>query len=283
MSAKFTFLIIVTMLGLSGLGAMAITKSNRDNLPILAATATPTLFPQTADSSGDWAKIIQPSPGCDFPCWWGITPGHTTFQEAQALLESKFAFTEFEISERWGEFWGSFWIDDDSGGQVMSEAINFFMRVNNHGIVDEIRIDKLEGTRFTASTWPYFSVPNLITIYGIPDEIYIGAGEVTWGTNIGSMSFLWHSIGLTVYYWAESELDGNAIVENQQGTNCFKLDEIWTIQVWLHDPSQLPPYSDYTEDESDIPLAEALTLTIPEFVDLLIAGDECLPQDLPLK
>lgn len=61
--------------------------------PIYALTPTfvPTLTPRPTLSSQDAQvavlKLISNNGGCNLPCWWGLTPGKTTWQEARNFLE----------------------------------------------------------------------------------------------------------------------------------------------------------------------------------------------------
>jgi len=47
-------------------------------------------WPEPALSASDWQarydQMMQTNGGCQLPCWWGITPGETTIQEAQEHL-----------------------------------------------------------------------------------------------------------------------------------------------------------------------------------------------------
>ena len=47
-------------------------------------TAIPTLHPDEAKQIV--VELFSNNGGCDLPCWWGITPGKTTWQEARAIL-----------------------------------------------------------------------------------------------------------------------------------------------------------------------------------------------------
>ena len=63
-------------------------------LPILTSTSSaiptwtplPTLEPTTASTFV--IDLLQDNAGCQLPCWWGLTPGQTTWAEVQQYLES---------------------------------------------------------------------------------------------------------------------------------------------------------------------------------------------------
>lgn len=49
-------------------------------------TPRPTLSPESAQAL--IIELLSNNGGCRFPCWWGITPGVTTWQEARNFLET---------------------------------------------------------------------------------------------------------------------------------------------------------------------------------------------------
>lgn len=56
-------------------------------VPTQTATRTPnpTLKPEEAESLA--VELLTTNTGCELPCWWGITPGETSWEEAEILLE----------------------------------------------------------------------------------------------------------------------------------------------------------------------------------------------------
>lgn len=56
----------------------------------LPSQVIPTLLPTlTADDAKRLVrKLLDDNAGCQLPCWWGITPGKTTWAEARHFLES---------------------------------------------------------------------------------------------------------------------------------------------------------------------------------------------------
>ena len=63
--------------------------------PTLTETPTLTPLPTIAQSEvHDYViGMIETNGGCELPCWWGITPGETTWGEAKQIIET---FTEVE-------------------------------------------------------------------------------------------------------------------------------------------------------------------------------------------
>lgn len=108
-------------------------------------------------------SLMTDNAGCQLPCWWGITPGETSWQEAKQFLQ-QFAFittrggslsqhveTEPYIVYHWNP--GT----DDSNGTLID--------VRN-GIVQLILFSS-ETARFR------FQLNQILTDYGIPDKVTV--------------------------------------------------------------------------------------------------------------
>ncbi len=114
MTPKLSFIVfLISFVGVTILAACvpSLHPSFTETPPVLLATATPsgtpiaTLTPtinQTSTSTviltpyptlspaEELAKILEllkTNGGCELPCWWGITPGHTSQEEAFTFLE----------------------------------------------------------------------------------------------------------------------------------------------------------------------------------------------------
>jgi len=71
------------------------TKTPEPNLTVRPFTRTPgpTLSPEKARQLIDNAQ--KTNLGCELPCWWGITPGKTSWDEAQAFFSALNAKIEY--------------------------------------------------------------------------------------------------------------------------------------------------------------------------------------------
>jgi len=131
--------------------------------PVVTPTQipVPTLPPEKAQAM---VLDLLYNPPCDLPCWWGMTPGITTWEEANrflrkmgyVLMEGIFpegnTFTEqilFQVPEEINEFRGSIFVTLGIDG----------------GIVKEIR------TR--PGKVPGYSMSGILKANGPPDEIWI--------------------------------------------------------------------------------------------------------------
>src|SRR5688572_29316482 len=117
----------------------------------------------TTDESKKLVRdLLESNAGCRLPCWWGITPGKTTWNEAQQILEK----TSLHIGgSETGEV---FYV----GVQAYLPYPHTFAKYMEHnygvknGIVDYIRV-------YNFDLAPNYSLPNLLEAYGQPDEVWV--------------------------------------------------------------------------------------------------------------
>lgn len=131
--------------------------------PSLTPTATatftplPTLDPISAQNRV--LELLRSNGDCSFPCWWGLIPGITSWEETKHLLSP---FAE------------SIWPNRDTASiyQIkfsVPEAINKYGFLNVNFDLDENRGIKL------ISAGKEYPLNEFLTDYGQPDQIYIWA------------------------------------------------------------------------------------------------------------
>lgn len=116
-------------------------------------TPRPTLPPEEAQKL--IRELMVTNGKCQLPCWWGIMPGETSWQEAQAYL-STFA-TKINTLESSGYGVHFDHIRDSDGHKIGATIL-----VEN-GIVERIRVVT------------YLSLDELLQTYGQPEEVWIFA------------------------------------------------------------------------------------------------------------
>jgi hypothetical protein len=121
----------------------------------------PTLQPDKAKTLV--SELLKTNAGCQLPCWWGITPGKTSWQEANQFL---------------GVFARAIDLEDRGQGyqigivQISSPIdVPYITTLNQtYGIRDGI-IETIDTYNYELATW--YDLPNILNIYGRPDEIGI--------------------------------------------------------------------------------------------------------------
>ena len=136
--------------------------------PTSAATWTPLPTLSEEDKIDIIRILIKTNGWCRFPCWWGITPGKTTWQEAKQFLGT---FSNKIIEDYEQEI-----LDDaaypigyhDILVQVPNEGRETYIRfIEKDGVVVQIGVPQL----YKDST---FYPPNrILQEYGRPDEVFL--------------------------------------------------------------------------------------------------------------
>ncbi len=157
-------------------------------------TPIPTLEPTVALSY--LTDLLQNNKGCKLPCWWGITPGKTTWVEANQFLES---FTLYSYGIR----------GDPNGYQVAEFLMPFPADMGTipypFGIRNGI-IEDIFNIYFGNLTKSYNLVEILIT-YGQPDDILVSAYyEPRYSEYMTEIAVFYLQQGILVEYF---DSDGN--------------------------------------------------------------------------
>jgi hypothetical protein len=139
-------------------------------LPTVTITPTPvpqwTPLPTLLDTQAEQTLVgwLGGTPDCLFPCWGGITPGVTTWQEAKQILGA--VVNVQEINENSTCIFGSCkdidWqnrTNHDLNGYIVSRSNNII-----YGIF-------LEGYHPT----PTMRLDRILTLYGKPDKVFVEA------------------------------------------------------------------------------------------------------------
>jgi len=139
--------------------------------PPPASTATPviTLTPIPAptlppDEAQALVLDLLYNPPCDLPCWWGITPGETTWEEANKFLRSFGHVLYGEIIPEGETFSEQYFFKVPKEINEYRESIRLTLGVE-HGIVKEIQVSPGEVSNYSLS--------ELLKKYGPPEEIWI--------------------------------------------------------------------------------------------------------------
>lgn len=153
--------------------------------PTMTATREPTLtaIPTLAQEEAQLRilELLETNGGCRLPCFWGIVPGETTWQEAYNFLDS---FSTQIISTTRSERWVP---RSEAFGFLYTVPTTISLRQDMHleyraskGVVDFIRADAT------------IDVSELLSNYGEPGEVWIRA------LNYGFSSQLEFFVG--IYY-----------------------------------------------------------------------------------
>lgn len=171
---------------------------------IMTPTSTPTLTPTPSplpiptltfqEKIDRVAELQKDNGGCDFPCWWGITPGITLWEDADRILfpiiSKKIVFTvENGMNKYYLEF------------PKVSQNMIVEIYVQDNGIVDVIRL---------GGNYP---IVDFLQSYGSPKEIWISSDGIVPGPSDFRIAFFYPEKGIMAAYLGYSSLISRGGVE----------------------------------------------------------------------
>lgn len=222
--------------------------------PTPTVPPSPTLAPTlTADQEQALVlDLLQNNAGCRLPCWWGFTPGKTTWQTASTFFTSlgkniinmgrsytsygvEFTIMKYDIrlSQEYVVINGNIAMIWVGIGMVRNEKAVF-------------------GDPLFAKALQYYMLPHLLTAYGLPDEVLIrtfssapGGGWVPF-----HLLLFYPMQGILVDYQGPNEKKGNNLQWCPQNTN---------ITMWLWMPERKLTLKDISRIGPNLPLEEVLS------------------------
>jgi hypothetical protein len=199
---------------------------NSTSTPILTAAETPnipklsplpTLVPSEATARIN--ELLKTNAGCKFPCWWGITPGETTWDDTyrllmpltyyEELLKANVYISNIESADSFSAGFGF-----NAGNEKIDQGY-----VIQNNVVEYIEI---------RGYFERYTVPELISSYGKPEEVLIGT--YSYGANNQppfDMLLVYPSKGILAYF---SGPDGQIIGDNVN--ICFKEQIVYALDLW---------------------------------------------------
>ena len=219
------------------------------------------------DSFSKINQLLRTNGGCRLPCWWGITPGETTWEDARSIL-FPLAFKIHDGQSKSDEFRAGL---GTRYGTYEGKPTGFNQDYTiKDGIVQAIQIQL-----------PYI-VPSpkpkdILANYGIPDDVYLGG---QYAPEMLTTQSFWFYI-----YYTKQRIFVEYIPEGQpiqlQPPNgllsaCFSKIDYAELHVWG------PDYSfDSTRDlifknsgVSPLPLKDVTNLTVEQFYKKFIDPNE---------
>jgi hypothetical protein len=218
--------------------------------PIPSKTPLNMLEPNEAEEA--IRKLLQEPVDCAAPCFWGITPGKTTLEEAGEI----FGHLRLPLSVP-NTYRGK---DHSSTSIKFDSGLELSMYLTIHDKVVEnihIRITPEKQEFGTSREWSAYSPETLIERYGPPTRVDFG---VDWGPYVSfAMQIYYDELDLIIQYYGDNIIPGNP----EPSLMCplvVKFDAVW---FWLGKNPYYPP-------GLGVPLDVVTSLTIDEFAQLMI-------------
>ncbi|MBL1196819.1 MAG: hypothetical protein D8M60_20900 [Chloroflexi bacterium] len=164
--------------------------------------------------------------GCKLPCWWGITPGKSNWEETRAFFE-KFSMLIYEEKDVKV-------IRNDSEVELDYHGIEYKLSSSyensyiiiwtQNDIVDSISVNKIEGST------GFFVLSDVVKHFGNPDRIWINARETSKEKWMVAYDFVYDKQKFVIRYFSfdGQEEDGmiTACFQEASGLELFSENEI---------------------------------------------------------
>jgi hypothetical protein len=183
--------------------SIATRTSTKTQIP----TDTPTSEPTLSKNEGMTAilELLKTNAGCTLPCWWGIQPGQSTWDDTQFVFSHLGFGITYSKTYSDGVIVHSRTIPFDPYNKVFMDT--FFYEINNtivsmriysNGALDQ---SKFQGIMDT------FSPQKILLNYGVPSRIWVFSSggfieKVDPGTKMSyRLFFFYDNLGFLIIYY----------------------------------------------------------------------------------
>jgi hypothetical protein len=241
------------------------TPSPTSTLPPAIKTWTPLPTLSRGDAEELVLDLLKNNRGCKLPCWWGIRPGNTDWQETTNFLSSFSVGDPYIFRSSNSSYfvsWFNFLLSEDKSKQVIqgytvrNEIVEFI----------EVRFSNVQTS----------TLNEFLNMFGQPGEAWIR----TFGTEYQSMIpfyliLFYPDQGILALYESnDAKLNGDKVQK------CFTQDTVYELALW-------PPEREYSFEEASsqtegikfddsfplFPLEEATGLDIGMFYQSFLNPD----------
>lgn len=223
-------------------------------------TQTPTVGPTmtTQERKAFVKKLLQTNAGCELPCWWGITPGVTPWQQAQSLL-NKIAIN-IDIVKK-GDTLQVAYVKIPSPIDVPYITYLEQTYTIRDGVVETIETYNFELTET-------YYLPKILNDYGTPSQVGIRTFRNEFnGSRPTGISIFYPKTGILIEYVGHKRVDtiGNKIQICPGGTYNFLY--LWSPTLELTFDEAVNMFIDTRNMPPPISLEEATGMDVSTFYE----------------
>ncbi len=261
------------------------TSSNTSLPPTLTQILTPVPTLNNLQAKKYFSELLKNNAGCKLPCWWGITPGASTWEEVHRLIDYTGFGQSTESLPNGAIFHGAGY---DWHAPLITNSFGYY---EVGGIIEGIDIftDGYYDKNQFRTLWNSYSPNNILATYGLPTEVYISASQGVGGAASGII-FKYTDEFMLIY-------GSKPLVMEIDGIPIFRICPSWQDITWepeLHIFIKSADLSLSFKDfihlissfplEQYIPIKEAANIDVDEFNQRFIPGygPACVdtPQDI---
>ncbi len=200
-----------------------------------APTATPTATPAptlTADQEMAFVReMLATNGGCELPCWWGITPGETGYQEMWDHFSSQGILVHYSPRHKQGYL--AFSIPDEHPDYGLDAGFDI-----SEGMVNSITVSAQlispsseAADRFTQH-WRSYGWDQIMRRHGPPSRIEFGIDASRVWDDHGAYGLIlyYESLGMATWYMGPAPL---APADASVMQACPNFSEVGRIDLYL--------------------------------------------------
>jgi len=199
----------------------------------VAMTLTPTEEKKSKEEVDAWLleKVFEPE--CDLPCFWGITPGETSWEDAVEEISPYADEVNSGDAENGGYYYAFLFYS------APEKITNSILSVGIHYEVEEILSITLGGG---LTKVPLYSIPSVLSQYGLPGEVWLSAfsgyPNDDRSPRPSAMHMLYPEMEVLFNYWGYPGIVEDGIVKN-----CLEGGP--SLKIWA--PGELPSMETFDE------------------------------------
>ncbi len=267
MAKRKTFYGVGVLIGLSL--ALTALLSLTAPAPNISMAQSPTLTPTISETLVGLNQLVVDET-CLVPCWLGWSIGEDTLKETQqksrrnlgkplwSVQDGNYTLLGLNFEDQ-NPLWLKAWVDEADNKIV---AGSLYVEFPQESYVD----------------WSFYSLSNVLTSYGEPDEVTFGTPFPHDG---GLLNIRYYSKNLYLSYY----ITDPTINDEQPGLRiCNDVAYIALLRVWVQsEPIEETPvitsefwYSLYERDPLEYDLGDVTDLSVRTFTDLLSNEPACI-------
>ena len=226
--------------------------------PLLTPRVTPLPTRLPADIREGLSYMLQTNGDCVFPCFWGIRPYQTRYEELYSVIDN-LGGSRFETSQPEGAIHVSSYFNIEENHGIFVE----FGANLQDDIVEsmKIRLLNLYEDGVAVEDWSAYNLDKIQAIYGSPDKVELAFGQISnaiWFI----VTLRYESISTVIIYDAAiPESKGNQFSTSDSVLFCPKEIVFGTVTLYMGNyPFNTIP--------SGLPILKSTGLTEQEFYKL---------------
>ena len=249
--------------------AIATEEATRTQEPTATIPVpTPTIHPTETDPRTRTLRLLSNNGNCRLPCIWGLTPGSTSTAERQKILAPYEKLSDTDISlfkSDETENPGYFGFGVSKNKIRVSVSLHYYETNNHIEILSLLAIPQHDakyvyGNADYLELIEYYTLPNLLSTYGLPSEVLILAFPYDIFSKadyeVFSIVVIYSDLGIMAEYISLTQWIGEMVELTTPG--------LWVGEIARGCPSQSRIRLNTWDVKKNIPIKEITSISAGE-------------------